>query len=198
MPLSHFGEFDCDSTANWRFCSFQSLSAFVAHSQWVSVHSQWSRQRAKIFQFAVQSPWSRTAVSVESYCSLRGFAVHSPSNWRRLRCEPTETAVRLWRMQRDCAANRIRYNGNDVVDCFVINFILRNNEWWKGNGKINNSMNVVDMASMSGSWQLTSMSGSWHGFPGVDHEGRQDVAVIPWMSAIWQKSRLKLKYLAWS
>ena len=49
-------------------------------------------------------------------------------------CEPTETAVRLWRMHGDCAANHIRYNGNDVVNCFVINFILRIHEWWKGNG----------------------------------------------------------------
>ena len=45
-------------------------------------------------------------------------------------------------MYGDCAANHIWYNGNDVVDCFVINFILRNNEWWKGNGKIHNSLNV--------------------------------------------------------
>ena len=59
-----------------------------------------------------------------------------------MRCEPTETAVRLWRMHGDCAANHARYNVNDVVDCFVINFILQNNEWWKGNGKINNSLIV--------------------------------------------------------
>ena len=57
-----------------------------------------------------------------------------------MRYEPTETAVRLWRMHGDCAANHVRYNGNDVVDCFVINFILQNNEWWKGNGKITNSL----------------------------------------------------------
>ena len=31
--LSHFGEFDCDSTANWTFVSFQSLRAVLAHSQ---------------------------------------------------------------------------------------------------------------------------------------------------------------------
>ena len=60
----------------------------------------------------------------------------------RMRCEPTETAVRLWRMHGDCAANHARYNGNDVVDCFVINFIFQTNEWWKGNGKINNSLIV--------------------------------------------------------
>ena len=59
-----------------------------------------------------------------------------------MRCEPTETAVRLCRMHGDCAANHIRYNGNHVVDCFVINFILRNNEWWKGNGKIKKSLKV--------------------------------------------------------
>ena len=45
-------------------------------------------------------------------------------------------------MHGDCAANHISYNGNDVVDCFVVNFILRNNEWWKGNGKRNNSLYV--------------------------------------------------------
>ena len=43
MLLSHFGELDCDSTANWTFFIFQSLRA-------VSAHSQWRRQRAKIFQ----------------------------------------------------------------------------------------------------------------------------------------------------
>ena len=42
----------------------------------------------------------------------------------------------------DCAANHIKYNGNDVVDCFVKNFILQNNEWWKGNVKINDCVNV--------------------------------------------------------
>ena len=111
----------------------RSLSAFAAHSQCICsgvAYKQKFFNRFKIFLI-------RSAVSVESYCSLRGFAVHSPSNWRRLPCE-----VRLWRMHGDCAANHIRYNGNDVVDCFVINFILRNNEWWKGNGKINNSLNV--------------------------------------------------------
>ena len=51
-------------------------------------------------------------------------------------------------MHVDCAANHIRYNGNDVVDCFVINFILRNNEWWKGNGKINNFLNVSYLAKV--------------------------------------------------
>ena len=45
-------------------------------------------------------------------------------------------------MHGDCAANHCRYNGNDVIDCFEINFILPNNEWWKGNGKINDSLNV--------------------------------------------------------
>ena len=138
MPLSHFGEFDCDSTAYWTFFSFQSLRAFAmslnafAMSLKVGVaNEQKFFNRFKKFSIC-------SAVSVESYCSLRGFAVHSPSNWRRLRCEPTETAVRLWRMHGDCAVNHVTYNENDVVDCFVINFILQNNKWWKGNGKINN------------------------------------------------------------
>ena len=53
-------------------------------------------------------------------------------------------------MHGDCAANHVRYNGNDVpvVDCFVINFILQNNEWWKGNGKINNSLIVSYLAKV--------------------------------------------------
>ena len=70
--------------------------------------------------------------------SLRGVvlqstwvAVHSPSNCQQLRCEPIEVAARLWRMHGDCAANHIKYNENDLVDCFVINFILQNNESWK-------------------------------------------------------------------
>ena len=50
--------------------------------------------------------------------------------------------MRLWRMHEDCAANHIKYNGNDVVDCFVINFILQNNEWWKGNGKLKDFFNI--------------------------------------------------------
>ena len=45
-------------------------------------------------------------------------------------------------MHGDCAADHIKYNENGVVDCFVINFILPNNEWWKGNGKINDFVNV--------------------------------------------------------
>ena len=120
----------------------RSLSAFAAHSPYIRNESQSANQQ-KFFNrfknFAI-----RSAVSVESYCSLCGLAVHSPSNWRRLRCKPTETAVRLWRIIiiGDCAANHIRYNGNGVVDCFVINFILQNNERWKGNGKITNSLNV--------------------------------------------------------
>ena len=73
----------------------------------------------------------RSAVSVEWYSSVRVFAVHSPSNRGRVLCEPTETAERLWRMHGDCAANHNRFDGNDVVECFVINFILRNKEWWK-------------------------------------------------------------------
>ena len=145
MPLSHFVEFDCDFTANWTFFSFQSPLAVSTHSPYIRSESQrigsGVANQQKFFNrfknFAI-----RSAVSVESYCSLCGFAVHSPSNWRRLRCKPTETAVRLWRMHGDCAANHIRYNENDVVDCFVINFILQNNEWWKGNGKITNSLNV--------------------------------------------------------
>ena len=54
-----------------------------------------------------------------------------------------ETAVRLWGMHGDCAPNHIKYNENDVVQCVVINFILRNNEWWRGNDKINDCVNVT-------------------------------------------------------
>ena len=79
----------------------------------------------------------RSAVSVESHCSLREVVLQSPwvrsafaikftETALRMHCEPTETAVRLWRMHGDCAANHVRYNGNDVADCFVIKFILRN------------------------------------------------------------------------
>ena len=147
MPLSHFDEFDCDFTANWTFFSFQSSLAVSAHSPYIRSESQRIRSgvanQQKFFNrfknFAI-----RSAVSVESYCSFYGFAVHLPSNWRRLRCKPTETAVRLWRIIviEDCAAIHIRYKGNDVLDCFVINFILQNIEWWIGNGKITNSLNV--------------------------------------------------------
>ena len=93
--------------------------------------------------FALESPTSKIFQPVQKFCnsqrSLCGvvlqypwvrsaFAIKLTETALRMRCEPTETAVRLWRMHGDCAANHIRYNGNDVVDCFVINFILRNNE----------------------------------------------------------------------
>ena len=74
-----------------------------------------------MFQFAAQSPWSRIAVFVGSQCIRHQINAIS----RRLRCDHTETAVRLWRMQEDCATNHIKCNGNDVVDCFEINFILQ-------------------------------------------------------------------------
>ena len=32
--------------------------------------------------------------------------------------------MRLWRMHGDYAANHIKYNGNDVVDCFYNKFHL--------------------------------------------------------------------------
>ena len=107
---------------------------------------------------AVESPTSKFFQPVQNFFnsqrSLRGVVLQSP--WvrkafaikltetaaLRLRCEPTETAMRLWRMHGDRAANHIKYNGNDVVACFVINFILQNNEWWKGNGKLNGFLNV--------------------------------------------------------
>ena len=51
-------------------------------------------------------------------------------------------------MHGDCATNHIKCNGNDIVDCFVINFILQNNDWWKGNGKINDFVNVSYQAKV--------------------------------------------------
>ena len=65
----------------------------------------------------LQFPWVHSA-----------FAIKLTETVLRMSCKPTETAVRLWRMHGDCAANHIRYNGNDGADCFVINFILQNNE----------------------------------------------------------------------
>ena len=114
MLLSHLGDFDCDSTANYALFSFLSLRAVSAHSQLVL-----SAFAVSLSAFAMESPTRkkfptcsklfsiRSAVCVESYSSLRGLAVHSPSNWRRLRCEPTETTGRLWRMHGNCAANHI-------------------------------------------------------------------------------------------
>ena len=61
----------------------------------------------------------------------------------------TETALptmdiagRLWQMHGDCAANHIEFNRNVVVNCFVMNTILQNNERWKGSDKINYFVNV--------------------------------------------------------
>ena len=49
--------------------------------------------------------------------------------WPETELQTQGDSVRLWRMDGDCAANRIKFNGNDVMDYFVINFILQNNEW---------------------------------------------------------------------
>ena len=72
-----------------------------------------------LFVFGVELPTCKNfqliGKSVELYWSLRNFAVNSPSNLWRLHCEPTETAVRLWRMHVDCAANHTKYNRNDVM-----------------------------------------------------------------------------------
>ena len=124
---------------------FQSLRAVSAHSQKVSAHLQWSCQRAKNFQpvqYFFNSQSSLRRVVLHSPWVRSAFAIKLAATALRLRCEPTKYAVRLGRMHGDCPANNITYNGNDEVDCFVINFILRNNEWWKGNGKINDSLNV--------------------------------------------------------
>ena len=112
MLLSHLGDFDCDSTANYALFSFLSLRAVSAHSQlvlvhslWVSAHSQWSSQREKnfqpvqnCFQFAAQSAWSRTAVSVGSQCIRHQIDGDCAANPRRLQDdsdECTETALRI-------------------------------------------------------------------------------------------------------
>ena len=143
MLLSHFGEFDSESTANWIFFSLQSLCAVSRHLQRIhsafAAHLQCIRNESQRICIGVANEQNffnlfktfsiRSAVSMESYCSLCGFAVLSPSNRRRLlwNCAaiPRRLPIRLWRMHGDCAANYIRYNGNDVVDCFVINSILR-------------------------------------------------------------------------
>ena len=52
------------------------------------------------------------------------FAIKLTETALRMLCAPTETALRLWRMHGDCAANHINYNGNDVVNCIAINLIL--------------------------------------------------------------------------
>ena len=136
--LSHFGDFDCDSTSNWTYFSFLSLRAVSTQSPRICSGVANEQKFFNLFKFFSIC----CAVSAESYCNLRGFAVHLPSNWRRLRCEPMETAARLWRMHGDCAVNQIKCNGNDVVHCYVINFILQNNERWRVNDKdkINDSV----------------------------------------------------------
>ena len=111
LPLSHFGEFDCDSLRIEHFSVSRvsahsqpirsafavSLSAFAVESPTNKIFSTGS----KIFQFAAQSPWSRIAVSVGSQCirhqidgncaanALRthGDCSTTLANARRLRCE---------------------------------------------------------------------------------------------------------------
>ena len=119
------------------------FSVFRVSAQSQRIRSGVTKEQ-KIFQpvqkiFNLQCS-SLRGVVLQSTSVRSAFAIKLTDTALRMRCEPTETAVRLW--HRDCAANHIRYNGNDVVDCFVINFILRNNQWWKDNGKINNSLNV--------------------------------------------------------
>ena len=58
--------------------------------------------------------------------------------------------MRLWRMHGDYDANHIKYNGNDVADCFVINCILQNNEWWKGNGKLKDFLKLQHLDVLRG------------------------------------------------
>ena len=81
-----------------------------------------------MFLFAAQSPWSRILQSpwvrsafaiklTETALRTHGDCSTTLANERRLRCES------------------YRYNGNDVVDCLVINLILRHKDWSKGNGK---------------------------------------------------------------
>ena len=126
MLLSHFGEFDCYSTANWTFFSFQSprsLSAFAVESPTSKDFSTGS----KIFQFAAQSSWIRSAFATKlTETALRTHRDCSTilANAQRLRCESYQLQ-RKWRSW-----------------IFCNKFYLRNNEWWKGNGKINNCLNV--------------------------------------------------------
>ena len=89
----------------------RSLRAFAVESPTSKNFSTGSKN----FQFTAQSPWSRTAVSMDLQCIRRQIDVAA----LRLRCEPTETAVRLRRMSGDCAVN---HNGNDVVDLFCDKF----------------------------------------------------------------------------
>ena len=110
-----------------------SISAFAVESPTSKNFSTGS----KIFQLAAQSPWSRTAVAVGSQCIRNQIDGDCAAKALRTHGDCSTTLANAWRLR--CESCEV-YNGNDVVDCFVINFILRNNEWWKGNGKINNSL----------------------------------------------------------
>ena len=85
--------------------------------------------------FAVESPTSKIFQPAQNFFnsqrSLRGVVLQCP--WVRsvYAIKLTETALRthgdrnetLANARRLYAANHIKYNGNDVVDCFILNFI---------------------------------------------------------------------------
>ena len=82
LPIEHFSE------------SPHSLSAFAEESPTGKNFSTGSKN----FQFATQSPWSRTAVSVDSQCIRHQIGGDCAANPRKLQYdsgECTETALRI-------------------------------------------------------------------------------------------------------
>ena len=63
---------------------------------------------------------------------------------------------------------------------------------WQLNGHNNHqpcsSNDISHCSSSQVCTELDTASGSWHGFPGVDHEGRQDIAVL--ISVVMQRGDL--------
>ena len=111
LQIEHFSIFRVPAQSQ-RICSAfaMSLSAFAVElptSKNFSTCSQnFFDSRRCLGGFVLQSPWVRSA-----------FAINLMEPVLRLHCEPRETAVRLCQMHGDCAANHIRYNRNDVINC---------------------------------------------------------------------------------
>ena len=105
--------------------SQRSLNAFAVSLSAFAVVSPTSKNfstGSKFFPFAAQYPGSRTVVTVGSKRIRHQIDGDCAANRRKLRCDSGEK-------RKLNTANHFKYNGNDVVDCFVINFILQNNEW---------------------------------------------------------------------
>ena len=78
------------------------------------------------------------AVTLESLWFRSAFAIKLTETELRTHGDSGETLANA----RSLRAKRIKFKRNGLAGCFVINIILQNNERWKGNGKINDCVNV--------------------------------------------------------